>query len=115
MYRQLGEWRNAEDATGEALRHAEVVGERGLLALATTGRAETFDMLLPYLLWDNEPPSHREIAQKLGSSEAGTRILIFRLRTKFRDLLRDEVAHTVLTEKELAGELTWLQSVLAAK
>jgi tetratricopeptide (TPR) repeat protein len=40
MYRQLGEWRNAEDATGEALRHAEVVGERGLLALATTGRAE---------------------------------------------------------------------------
>jgi tetratricopeptide (TPR) repeat protein len=40
MYRQLGEWRNAEDATAEALRHAEVVGERGLLALATTGRAE---------------------------------------------------------------------------
>lgn len=40
IYRQLGEWRNAEDATDEALRHAEVVGERGLLALATTGRAE---------------------------------------------------------------------------
>lgn len=40
VYRQLGEWREAEDATGEALRHAEVVGERGLLALATTGRAE---------------------------------------------------------------------------
>jgi tetratricopeptide (TPR) repeat protein len=40
IYRQLGEWRNAEDAIGEALRHAEVVGERGLLALATTGRAE---------------------------------------------------------------------------
>ena len=40
IYRQLGEWRSAEDATGEALRHAEVVGERGLLALATTGRAE---------------------------------------------------------------------------
>jgi tetratricopeptide (TPR) repeat protein len=40
IYRQLGEWRSAEDATDEALRHAEVVGERGLLALATTGRAE---------------------------------------------------------------------------
>ncbi len=40
IYRQLGDWRSAEDATGEALRHAEVVGERGLLALATTGRAE---------------------------------------------------------------------------
>jgi tetratricopeptide (TPR) repeat protein len=40
IYRQLGEWRDAENATGEALRHAEVIGERGLLALATTGRAE---------------------------------------------------------------------------
>lgn len=40
IYRQLGDWRDAEDATGEALRHAQVVGERGLLALATTGRAE---------------------------------------------------------------------------
>jgi len=40
IYRQLGEWRNAEAATDEAMRHAEIVGERGLLALATTGRAE---------------------------------------------------------------------------
>lgn len=40
IYRQLGDWRNAEDATDNAMRHAELVGERGLLALATTGRAE---------------------------------------------------------------------------
>jgi len=40
IYRQLGEWRDAENATGEAVRHAEYLGERGLLALATTGRAE---------------------------------------------------------------------------
>jgi tetratricopeptide (TPR) repeat protein len=39
-FRQLGDWRNAEDATSMALRHAELVGELGLLALATTGRAE---------------------------------------------------------------------------
>jgi tetratricopeptide (TPR) repeat protein len=40
LYRQLGEWQQAEDATAEALRHAELLGEHGLLALATTGRAE---------------------------------------------------------------------------
>ena len=40
IFRQLGDWRNAEDATAMALRHAELVGERGLLALATTGHAE---------------------------------------------------------------------------
>ena len=40
IFRQLGDWRNADDATATALRHAELVGERGLLALAATGRAE---------------------------------------------------------------------------
>jgi tetratricopeptide (TPR) repeat protein len=40
IFRQLGDWRNAEDATAMALRHAELVGERGLLALVTTGKAE---------------------------------------------------------------------------
>jgi hypothetical protein len=39
-YRQAGEWRQAEDAAADAVRHAEVVGEPGLLALALTGRAE---------------------------------------------------------------------------
>jgi tetratricopeptide (TPR) repeat protein len=39
-YRQAGEWREAEDAAKDAVRHAEVVGERSLLALVLTGRAE---------------------------------------------------------------------------
>jgi tetratricopeptide (TPR) repeat protein len=39
-YRQAGEWRQAEDAAADAVRHAEVVGEPGLLALALAGRAE---------------------------------------------------------------------------
>ncbi len=97
---------------GELLRS---VREKLRETFAATGRADTFNLLLPFLLWDEEPPSHKEIAQKLGGSEAGTRILIFRLRTKFRDLLREEIARTVLGEREIAGELAWLQSVLAAK
>ena len=55
----------------------------------------------------------REVAEKIGSSEVATRILIHRLRVKFRTLLREEVAHTVLTPGEIPGELAWLQSVLA--
>ncbi|HEU5304170.1 MAG TPA: tetratricopeptide repeat protein [Gemmatimonadales bacterium] len=39
-YRQAGEWREAEDAAANAVRHAEVVGEPGLLALALGARAE---------------------------------------------------------------------------
>jgi tetratricopeptide (TPR) repeat protein len=39
-WRQLAAWPEAEDAAGEALRHAEIVGEPTLLALVLTGRAE---------------------------------------------------------------------------
>jgi tetratricopeptide (TPR) repeat protein len=40
VYRQAGEFREAEDAVNDAVRHANVVGERSLLALVLAGRAE---------------------------------------------------------------------------
>jgi DNA-directed RNA polymerase specialized sigma24 family protein len=82
-------------------------------AYEAAGHKEVFDLLLPYLMWDKEPPSCREIAKQIGSSEIATRILIHRLRVKFRTLLKDEVARTVLTPEEIPGELAWLQGVLA--
>ena len=39
-FRQIAAWNDAEAATTQALRHAEIVGERSLLALAVMGRAE---------------------------------------------------------------------------
>ena len=80
----------------------------------TTGRAGVFEMLVPFVTCEAEPPSHRELARQLGSSEAASRILIHRLRVKFRDLLSDEVALTVLTPAEIPGELAWLRGVLSA-
>lgn len=91
------------------------VRERLREAYTAAGRAEVFDLLLPYLMWDKPPPPSREIAETLGSSEVGARILIHRLRVKFRTLLREEVAQTVKTPDEIPGELAWLQSLLAAK
>ena len=82
-------------------------------AYEAAGRKDVFDLLLPYLMWDQEPPSCRQIAEKIGSSEVATRILIHRLRVKFRTLLKDEVARTVLAPEEIPGELAWLQGVLA--
>jgi len=84
-------------------------------AHAASGRAEIFELLEPFLALDTDPPSYREIARQIGSSEAATRILIHRLRVKFRTLLREEVARTVLTPEEIPGELAWLQGVLAER
>lgn len=92
-----------------------LAGVRGNLRAVyeTAGRSEVFDLLLPFLMWENEPPSHHEIAEKIGSSETATRILIHRLRVKFRSLVREEVARTVLHPDEIAAEMAWLQSVVA--
>lgn len=40
IFREMEQWVDAMDASERALRHAEQVGERGLLGLAATGRAE---------------------------------------------------------------------------
>ena len=84
-------------------------------AFAITGREEIFDTLLPFLMWDEEPPSHQQIAQKLGCSEASSRVQIMRLRHKFRELLQNELAFTVLTPEDIPGEIAWLRSVLASR
>ena len=82
-------------------------------SFAETGRAEVFTTLLPFLLMEDAPPSYREVAQKLDSSETAVRLLVFRMRGKFRELLREEVTRTVGAPEEVAGELEWLKSVVA--
>jgi len=79
---------------------------------AETDRVAVFDALLPFLLWDDAPPSYREVALKLDSSETAVRLLVFRMRTKFRELLRDEIGRTVNGPDEVADELGWLKSML---
>lgn len=92
-------------------------GVRGKLreVYEAAGRSEVFDLLLPFLIWENEPPSYREIAEEIGSSETATRILVHRLRVKFRSLVREEVARTVLSPDEISKEMAWLQSVLGGE
>lgn len=81
---------------------------------ADSGRAGVFEALLPFLLGDAAAPSYRDVARQLDASETAVRLLVFRMRAKFRELLREEVARTVLAPQDVAGEMEWLKSVLAA-
>ena len=40
VFRQMGEWTDAESAANQAVRHAETLVERSLLGIAVMGRAE---------------------------------------------------------------------------
>ena len=80
---------------------------------AESGRSDLFDTLLPFLLWEDEPPSYNTVAAKLNATETSVRLMVFRLRGKFRDQLRREISRTVDGD-DVESEITWLRSVLAA-
>lgn len=91
----------------------ESVREQMRESFAETGRAGVFEALLPFLIMEDAPPSYREVAEKLDSSETAVRLLVFRMRGKFRDLLREEVARTVNVPEDIENELEWIKSMLA--
>lgn len=73
---------------------------------AVEGRAKLFDALKLFLTADkNQLAQTAEIAQSLGVTEGAVRVAIHRLRKRYRQLLRDEIAHTLadaaLVEEEM--------------
>lgn len=91
----------------------ESVREKMRESFTETGRAGVFEALLPFLIMEDAPPSYREVAEKLDSSETAVRLLVFRMRSRFRELLREEVARTVNAPEDVEGELEWIKSMLA--
>lgn len=91
----------------------ESVRQKMREAFSETGRAGVFEALLPFLIMEDAPPSYRDVAEKLDSSETAVRLLVFRMRSRFRELLREEVARTVNAPEDVEGELEWIKSMLA--
>src|SRR4051812_32265003 len=62
------------------------------------GKAEQFQLLKPWLSGDAAGVSQAEAAAQLGLSEGAVKVAIHRLRKRFRDLVKAEIAQTVSTE-----------------
>jgi len=77
------------------------------------GRAELFTALNPCLVGDRTAQPYAELAVKLGISEGTVKAAVHRLRQRYRQLLRDEIAQTVAGSGEVDEELRHLFSVLA--
>jgi RNA polymerase sigma-70 factor (ECF subfamily) len=77
------------------------------------GRAEFFTALNPCLVGDRTAQPYAELAVKLGVSEGTVKSAVHRLRQRYRELLRDEIAQTVATTNEMEDELRHLFAVLS--
>jgi RNA polymerase sigma-70 factor (ECF subfamily) len=60
-----------------------------------------------------ESQPYAELALKLGLSESAVKVAVHRLRKRYRELIREEIANTLDDPREVEGELRYLFQVLA--
>ncbi len=78
------------------------------------GSATLFEQLKQLLADELGRPSQAEIARELSMSENAVKQAFYRLRQRYRLLLRDEIAHTVAVPGDVEEELRHFIAVLQA-
>lgn len=75
------------------------------------GKSELFEKLKPYLVVEKGAIPYAEAAIASGLNEGAFKVAVHRLRRRFRELFRDEVAHTVAKSAEIDEEIRHLLDV----
>src|SRR5215471_11267899 len=78
------------------------------------GRPEHFEHLKVFLLGQSDAP-YAALAQELNTSEGALKVAIHRLRKRYRELFRQEIADTVADPAEVESELRHLAAMLTGK
>ena len=72
------------------------------------GKETQFATLKPWLTGDTESLSQATAAAELGMTEGAVKVAIHRLRKRFRDLMKAEIAQTLDNSADIADELRYL-------
>jgi RNA polymerase sigma factor (sigma-70 family) len=78
------------------------------------GRPEHFERLKMFLLGKSDAP-YAALAREMNTSEGALKVAIHRLRKRYRELFRQEIADTVADPNEVESELRFLADALARK
>jgi DNA-directed RNA polymerase specialized sigma24 family protein len=78
------------------------------------GRPEHFERLKIFLLGQSDAP-YAALAREMNTSEGALKVAIHRLRKRYRELFRQEIADTVADPAEVESELRYLATVLTRK
>ncbi len=89
-------------------RALEITGSE----LRDAGKAQHFDVLKPWITGGGETFPQAAAAQQLGLSEGAVKVAIHRLRQRFREAVKAEIAQTVPTPADIDDELRHLLAVL---
>ena len=77
------------------------------------GKSDLFDRLKATLTGEEDAATYAAMAAQLGMTEAAVKVAVHRLRQRYRELLRKEIARTVNSDGEVEEELRYLFAVLS--
>lgn len=77
------------------------------------GKLVLFETLKPTLTADGTEVPYRQMAVDLGMSESAIKVAVHRLRRRYGDLLREEVAQTLVNPADVRAEITFLLTALS--
>ncbi len=83
--------------------------------LTRAGKGRLFEALKATLTGEDAPRPYAELADELGVSAEAVKVTVHRLRRRYGELLRTEIAQTVSTPEEIEEELRSLFTALAGK
>jgi len=90
----------------------ERVMERLRAECEAGGKRDLFLTLRPHLQGDHSGRPYAELAAQLQTSEGAIKVAVHRLRQRYGELLREEIARTVGSPVEVEDELRYLISVV---
>ena len=77
------------------------------------GKTAEFGILSPFLTAERGAIPYETVATQLGLSETGAHQAVHRLRKRFREVFRDEIAQTLAAPEEVEEETRHLLAALA--
>jgi RNA polymerase sigma-70 factor (ECF subfamily) len=81
--------------------------------LQVAGKENLLEMFRPHLQGDRNGRPYAEIAAEMGFTESAVKMTVRRLRQRYGELLRAEVARTVTDDSEIEGEVRYLIEVVS--
>jgi DNA-directed RNA polymerase specialized sigma24 family protein len=78
------------------------------------GKGEQFEVLSTFLNRNPNDPRYETVAAEAGTSAGALRMSAMRMRRKYREFLRAEIAETVTSPEDIDDEIRFLLSVLNA-
>jgi RNA polymerase sigma-70 factor (ECF subfamily) len=95
-----------------ALTVLEEARKRLRMECAESGKADLYEQLKSFLSGETSTRTYAEVAARLGMSESAVKSAVPRLRRRYQELVREEIAHTVNSQTEVDEEIRHLIAVI---